>query len=95
MEATVPALYVEDMHKSFGALEVLKGVSLAAHDGDVILIIGSSGSGKKTLLRCINPLENPDRGSVAGEAVDLKLGPGAVRCASLPRITLRFRSTRR
>jgi ABC-type histidine transport system ATPase subunit len=62
-EAT-PALVIEDLHKSFGELEVLKGVSMTAHDGDVIAMIGSSGSGKSTLLRCINLLETPDSGRV-------------------------------
>jgi len=62
-EAT-PALVVEDMHKSFGALEVLKGVSLTANEGDVIAMLGSSGSGKSTFLRCINLLETPDSGQV-------------------------------
>ena len=56
------ALVVEDIHKSFGALEVLKGVSVTAHEQDVIAILGSSGSGKSTFLRCINLLEMPDRG---------------------------------
>jgi octopine/nopaline transport system ATP-binding protein len=60
----IPALQVEDLHKSFGAVEVLKGVGLEARDGDVITIIGSSGSGKSTLLRCINLLETPDSGRV-------------------------------
>jgi ABC-type histidine transport system ATPase subunit len=50
------ALEVKDLHKSFGPLEVLSGVSLTAHEGDVISIIGSSGSGKSTLLRCWRPL---------------------------------------
>jgi len=59
------ALEVKDLHKRFGTLEVLKGVSLTAHEGDVISIIGSSGSGKSTLLRCINFLEVPDAGDVA------------------------------
>ncbi|HEX5079402.1 MAG TPA: ABC transporter ATP-binding protein [Geminicoccaceae bacterium] len=59
-----PALVVADLHKSFGALEVLKGVSLSARNGDVISMIGSSGSGKSTLLRCINLLEVPDSGEV-------------------------------
>ena len=54
METAEPALVVEDIHKSFGALEVLKGVSLTAQKGDVISIIGASGSGKSTFLRCIN-----------------------------------------
>jgi len=65
------AVYVEDLHKSYGNLEVLKGVSLDAHDGDVISIIGASGSGKSTFLRCINLLELPSAGmiSIAGEKV--------------------------
>ncbi len=64
MTEATPALVVEDMHKSFGSLEVLKGVSLTAHEGDVIAMLGSSGSGKSTFLRCINLLETPDSGQV-------------------------------
>jgi ABC-type histidine transport system ATPase subunit len=64
MAAAEPALDVDDLHKSFGALEVLKGVSLTANQGDVISMIGSSGSGKSTFLRCINLLEVPDSGAV-------------------------------
>lgn len=65
------AVHVEKLHKSYGDLEVLKGVSLDAHDGDVISIIGASGSGKSTFLRCINLLELPSAGSItiAGEKV--------------------------
>ncbi|MGB0671092.1 MAG: ABC transporter ATP-binding protein [Rhodospirillales bacterium] len=72
--AAPPALDVTDIHKSFGATEVLKGVSITARDGDVISILGSSGSGKSTFLRCINLLERPDRGTirVAGEELQLK-----------------------
>ncbi|MBV9517149.1 MAG: ATP-binding cassette domain-containing protein [Hyphomicrobiales bacterium] len=65
--------------KSFGPLQVLKGISLDAREGEVISILGSSGSGKSTLLRCINLLEIPDAGevSVAGETVRLqKVGTG-------------------
>ncbi|MFQ6018160.1 MAG: ABC transporter ATP-binding protein [Kiloniellaceae bacterium] len=58
------ALVCEDIHKSFGALEVLKGVSMTAQEGDVIAMLGSSGSGKSTFLRCINLLETPDSGRV-------------------------------
>jgi polar amino acid transport system ATP-binding protein len=70
-EADTSAVYVEDLHKSYGELEVLKGVSLDAHDGDVISIIGASGSGKSTFLRCVNLLELPSAGliSIAGEQV--------------------------
>ena len=65
----VPALQVDDLYKSFGANQVLSGVSLTAHKGDVISILGSSGSGKSTFLRCINLLEIPSAGEVriAGE----------------------------
>ena len=70
------ALEVEDMHKSFGALEVLKGISLTAYEHDVISILGSSGSGKSTFLRCINLLETPSAGkvSVKGELIRMKPG---------------------
>ena len=67
-----------NIHKSYGQSEVLKGISLAADEGDVIALIGASGAGKSTLLRCINLLEVPDRGGVTigGEAVRFKPAPG-------------------
>ena len=70
-----------DIHKSFGSLEVLRGVSLTVGAGEVICIIGPSGSGKSTLLRCINHLEVPDRGAirVAGEAVYYDIPPSEFR----------------
>ena len=55
---------VKDLHKSFGKLHVLKGVSMEAHEGDVICIVGPSGSGKSTFLRCLNMLEKPTSGTV-------------------------------
>ncbi|MBK0560536.1 ATP-binding cassette domain-containing protein, partial [Klebsiella pneumoniae] len=58
-------LNVVELHKSYGEHEVLKGVSLQARAGDVISIIGSSGSGKSTFLRCINFLEKPSEGSIS------------------------------
>ena len=61
MEAKV---CVKDLRKSFGTLEVLKGVSMEACEGDVICVIGPSGSGKSTFLRCINMLEKPTAGQV-------------------------------
>jgi len=64
---------IVDLHKRFGALEVLKGVSLTASQGDVIAILGSSGSGKSTLLRCINLLETPDAGRVMIDGEDIPL----------------------
>ena len=68
------ALEVVDLHKSFGNVEVLRGVSLSAHKGDVISILGASGSGKSTFLRCINLLEIPTAGDVyvAGEKIRMK-----------------------
>jgi octopine/nopaline transport system ATP-binding protein len=70
------AVVVNDLHKSFGPLEVLKGVSLQAHEGDVVSMIGASGSGKSTFLRCINFLEMPTRGQIIvnGEEISLKAG---------------------
>jgi octopine/nopaline transport system ATP-binding protein len=58
------ALSVQNLYKSFGTLEVLKGISVTAHQGDVISILGASGSGKSTLLRCVNFLETPDSGTI-------------------------------
>jgi polar amino acid transport system ATP-binding protein len=55
---------VRDLYKSFGKLEVLKGVSMEANEGDVICIVGPSGSGKSTFLRCLNMLEQPTSGTV-------------------------------
>ncbi len=68
------AIRVDDLYKSFGTHSVLKGVSLTAHEGDVVAIIGGSGSGKSTMLRCINFLETPTSGriSVAGEPVAMR-----------------------
>ena len=72
--ALPPALQARDIHKSFGNLEVLKGISLTARRGEVVSILGSSGSGKSTFLRCLNFLEMPDAGEieVAGERVQIK-----------------------
>jgi arginine/ornithine transport system ATP-binding protein len=64
MNTAIPALQVDDLHKRFGSVEVLKGVSLRAEKGDVIALIGSSGSGTSTCLRCINLLETPNAGEV-------------------------------
>lgn len=65
---------VSNLHKSFGELEVLKGVGLSAKEGDVVSLIGSSGSGKSTFLRCINLLELPTQGDIiiSGEAIQFK-----------------------
>ncbi|PID47143.1 MAG: histidine/lysine/arginine/ornithine ABC transporter ATP-binding protein [Proteobacteria bacterium] len=71
---TSPVLSVTDIKKRFGELEVLHGLSLEAHTGDVISLIGSSGSGKSTFLRCINLLEVPEHGdiSLSGEHIKFK-----------------------
>jgi polar amino acid transport system ATP-binding protein len=59
-----PALVCRDVHKSFGELEVLKGIDLSMDEHEVVCLIGASGSGKSTLLRCINLLERIDGGSI-------------------------------
>lgn len=74
MNTKQTVLLAEDIHKSFGDNKVLKGITMAACQQDVISIIGSSGSGKSTFLRCLNFLEVPDSGRVVigGEAVDIR-----------------------
>ena len=62
---------VENLHKSFGDLEVLKGVSEHIKKGEVVSVIGASGSGKSTFLRCLNMLEEPESGSIIFEGVDI------------------------
>jgi histidine transport system ATP-binding protein len=84
MNTPASKLFVDDLHKQYGDNEVLKGVSLRAKAGDVISIIGSSGSGKSTMLRCINFLEQPNRGRifVDGEEIrTLKDKYGALKAA--------------
>lgn len=76
MAEATPALEINNLHKRYGDLEVLKGISLTAHDGAVISILGSSGSGKSTFLRCINLLENPNEGQIIVAGEELKLKPG-------------------
>ena len=71
-------LSITDLHKSFGALEVLRGISVAARRHDVISMLGSSGSGKSTLLRCVNLLETPTSGDIAvhGELIAMRAHRG-------------------
>ena len=66
-----PLVSIRDVHKSFGDLEVLKGVSLDVKQGEVICIIGPSGSGKSTLIRCINALNTIDSGSITVEGIEV------------------------
>ena len=87
-------LEVDALHKRYGSNEVLKGVSLAARAGDVISIIGSSGSGKSTFLRCINLLEQPHAGRILlnGEQLRLKAGKDGALHAEDARQLQRMRS---
>jgi polar amino acid transport system ATP-binding protein len=59
-----PVVRIEGLHKSFGSLEVLKGVDMEVDRGEVVVILGPSGSGKSTLLRCVNLLEKPTAGQI-------------------------------
>jgi len=94
MASEQPQLVVTDIHKTFGEHEVLKGVSLEAHKGDVISMIGSSGSGKSTFLRCINLLETPTSGEiqVQGEQIDFKTNRQGIRVPSSQKQVEKMRS---
>jgi polar amino acid transport system ATP-binding protein len=70
-EPDQPLVRLRDVHKSFGAIEVLAGISLDVMKGEVICVIGPSGSGKSTLLRCINALVPVDRGSILVEGQEV------------------------
>jgi arginine/ornithine transport system ATP-binding protein len=74
MNSKQVALSIENLHKRFGNVEVLKGVSLTAEKGEVVSMLGSSGSGKSTILRCITFLDHPDQGKIIvdGEEILLK-----------------------
>jgi polar amino acid transport system ATP-binding protein len=67
----VSTIRIRDLHKSFGSLEVLRGIDFHVEPGEVVCIIGPSGSGKSTLLRCVNLLEEPTSGSVSVAGVEL------------------------
>ena len=76
-------LTIDGLHKSYGDNKVLKGVSLKANTGDVISLIGASGSGKSTFLRCINFLEQPDDGSMSldGKSIQMTSDSGGMQVA--------------
>ncbi|MGY3942517.1 ABC transporter ATP-binding protein [Aeromonas tecta] len=90
----VAALEVRELHKYFGTHEVLKGIDMTAQKGDVISLIGSSGSGKSTFLRCINLLETPSSGTVAlhGELIRMKANRAGERQPEDMRQVERIRS---
>ena len=91
MRVGKPILQVHDLHKSFGNLEVLKGIDLEVTEQELVSIIGRSGSGKSTFLRCCNRLEEPTRGSVVVDGVDL-LAAGVDINAVRRRIGMVFQS---
>jgi ABC-type polar amino acid transport system ATPase subunit len=79
VSSTVPAgrdvvVRIEGLHKTFGHLEVLRGIDMEVHKGEVVVIFGRSGSGKSTLLRCVNFLEDPTSGTI--EVDGIRLGGG-------------------
>ncbi len=71
MSAVAHAVEIVGLHKSFGDLQVLKGIDAVVEPGEVVCVIGPSGSGKSTLLRCVNLLEQPNSGRVVVNGVDL------------------------
>ena len=93
MSDTSPVIEIQNLHKAYGALEVLKGVDISAPRGNVISLIGSSGSGKSTLLRCCNLLEDSQQGEVLfkGEPVTWR-GTGHGRRPSDAAQVLRIRT---
>jgi len=88
-----PILKIDGLRKSFGTLEVLKGIDLEVAQGETVVILGASGSGKSTLLRCVNFLERPSAGRIAldGKAIGAEDGGGTVRYseAQLSRVRTR------
>ena len=93
MSETDPVIEIRDLHKSYGELEVIKGVDITARRGDVVSLIGSSGSGKSTLLRCANLLEDSQQGDILfkGEPVKWR-GTGLHRHPADPKQVLRIRT---
>ncbi|WP_102107651.1 ABC transporter ATP-binding protein [Oceaniglobus roseus] len=88
-----PVIEIRDLHKSYGPLEVLKGIDLTAPKGHVVSLIGSSGSGKSTLLRCANLLEDSQQGEILFEAEPIRWkGTGANRHPADRRQVTRIRT---
>jgi polar amino acid transport system ATP-binding protein len=88
---TTPAIDVQQLHKSFGDLEVLKGIDFHVDPGEVVCVIGPSGSGKSTLLRCVNRLEESNDGRILIEGHDIT-DPDADVDAIRTRIGMVFQS---
>ncbi|UXX84049.1 ABC transporter ATP-binding protein [Roseovarius pelagicus] len=93
MTDATPVIEITNLHKAYGALEVIKGVDLTAHRGDVVSLIGSSGSGKSTILRCANLLEDSQQGDIVfkGEPVKWR-GTGLNRHPADAKQVLRIRT---
>lgn len=93
MPENSPVIEIQNLHKAYGALEVIKGVDITAHKGDVVSLIGSSGSGKSTILRCANLLEDSQQGEILfkGEPVKWK-GSEMHRHPADPKQVLRIRT---
>lgn len=93
MSDPTPVIEIKGLHKAYGTLEVIKGVDISAHRGDVVSLIGSSGSGKSTILRCANLLEDSQQGEILfkGEPVKWK-GTGHSRHPADPKQVLRIRT---
>ena len=93
MTNPAPVLEIRSLHKSYGELEVIKGVDITAHRGDVVSLIGSSGSGKSTLLRCCNLLEDSQQGEILfkGEPITWS-GQGLARRPADAKQVLRIRT---
>ncbi|WP_372571015.1 ABC transporter ATP-binding protein [Ruegeria jejuensis] len=93
MSDSAPVIQIRNLHKSFGQLEVLKGVDVTAHRGDVVSLIGSSGSGKSTLLRCCNLLEHSQEGEILFKDEPVRWhGHGHHRHPADPKQVLRIRT---
>lgn len=93
MTTPAPVLEIRGLHKSYGELEVIKGVDITANRGDVVSLIGSSGSGKSTLLRCCNLLEDSQQGEILFKGEPIKwTGTGLARRPADAKQVLRIRT---
>ena len=72
-------IQIRQLHKSFGAVQVLNGIDLEVQVGEVLVVVGPSGSGKSTLIRCINLLEEYQQGDVVVDGVRVQKGPQLIK----------------